>query len=112
MIEQASDTVVIVADQTKLTRSIGPGFPIAVEVSPYSVENTMRRIEALASLSGCRCIQRKGLPTNNLADGIVSAVSDNGNYIVDVYMDRPIGDLRRAAADLDALPGVCCHGYR
>lgn len=110
MIEMASDRVIIVADQSKLTRSIGPGFPIAVEVSQYSVESTMRRIEALESLQGCRCIQRYGLATNNRADGSVAAVSDNANFIVDIYLERGIGDLARAAADLDALPGVVCHG--
>ena len=37
-------------------------------------------------------------------------MTDNGNYIVDLYFEHPIDDVCTASRDLDAFPGVVAHG--
>lgn len=43
-------------------------------------------------------------------DGDEIAVTDNGNYIVDLFFEEPIADPVKAAAELKALCGVVDHG--
>ena len=43
-------------------------------------------------------------------DGEKIAVTDNGNYIVDLYFDLPLKDPRKAGAELINTIGVVEHG--
>merc|ERR1739842_213762 len=38
------------------------------------------------------------------------AVTDNGNYIVDLHFEEPIKDARKMALDIKAVCGVVDHG--
>ena len=51
-----------------------------------------------------------GSSSNNKVDGDEIAVTDNGNYIVDLHFDTPIKDPRKMAADLKNICGVVDHG--
>mgnify|MGYP006081563963 CR=1 FL=1 len=46
----------------------------------------------------------------NKNDGDEIAVTDNGNYIVDLFFDAPIADPVKAAIDIKATVGVVEHG--
>lgn len=70
----------------------------------------MKCIEDLPALVGGRAVLRRGLVTNNKADGDNIAVTDNGNFIVDVFFDRPIADVGEARYQLDSVSGVVEHG--
>lgn len=51
-----------------------------------------------------------GSSSSNQPDGDDIAVTDNGNYIVDLHFDEPIKDPRKMAADLKNVCGVVDHG--
>lgn len=51
-----------------------------------------------------------GSSSNNKVDGDEIAVTDNGNYIVDLHFTETIKNAPKMAADLKALCGVVDHG--
>lgn len=111
MVSQAVDKRIIVVDDTKLVKNLGPGRPLPVEVIPFSAENTRRVLEnQLPELAGCRALLRRGTVSTPEADGFGPAVTDNGNYVVDLYFEKPIENVPAAAAALDKVPGVVAHG--
>lgn len=113
MVEVSARKFVCIVDESKLSRSLGPGFPLPVEITPFCYLHTIRQIERLPSLKGCKGVLRMGSSANNKADGPNIAVTDNGNYIVDLHFaqDGPgISDAAQAAKELKATVGVVEHG--
>ena len=55
-------------------------------------------------------VLRMGSSSNNKNDGDEIAVTDNGNYIVDLHFKAPIPDARAAAGELKAMTAVVEHG--
>lgn len=111
MVQNAGAKNVIVVDGSKLTRNLGPGSPLPVEVIPFSSENTRRVLEEeLSSVNGCRALLRRGSVNHAYADGADPAVTDNGNFIIDLYFEKPIADISAAVKELDSTPGVVGHG--
>lgn len=97
-------------DESKLTSGLGPGFPVPVEIVPFCHEHTMRQVAALPSCTGCTPVLRLGSSSNNKIDGDEIAITDNGNYIVDLHFDTPIADPRKMANELKNVCGVVEHG--
>lgn len=97
-------------DESKLCNGLGPGFPIPVEITPFCHEHTIRTIAALPSCIGCKPVLRMGSSANNKVDGDDIAVTDNGNYIVDLHFSENIKDVPKMAADLKNVCGVVEHG--
>ena len=64
----------------------------------------------LPSLAGCEPKLRLGSSSNNQEDGTEPAVTDNGNYIVDLFFKTPLKDAPKAADELKNLCGVVEHG--
>ena len=81
-----------------------------MEVTPYSAEFTRRSLETIPSLRGCRALIRLGSTSSPIVDGFEPAVTDNGNYIVDLYFEYPIENVCEASRELDSFPGVVAHG--
>lgn len=106
MVEAVADKFICIVDESKLSKGLGPNFPLPVEITPFCYEHTRRVIENLASVKGCRAVLRKGSISNNKADGDNIAVTDNGNYIVDLFFDAPIADVRKANEELKKTVGV------
>ena len=73
-------------------------------------EHTARTIAELPSLAGCEAVVRMGSSSTNKPDGDNIAVTDNGNYIVDLHFKEPIKDVNKAASDLKNTVGVVDHG--
>ena len=82
-----------------------------VEITPFCHEHTARTIAELPSLAGCEAVVRMGSSSTNKPDGDNIAVTDNGNYIVDLVFDKPIEDAPAAAAQLKNTCGVVDHGF-
>ena len=97
-------------DESKLCDGLGPGFPIPVEITPFCHEHTMRQVAALDSCAGCKPVLRMGSSSSNQPDGDDIAVTDNGNYIVDLHFEEAIKDARKMALDIKAVVGVVDHG--
>ena len=68
-------------------------------------------VGALPALAGkCKPVLRLGSSSNNQPDGDEPAVTDNGNYIVDLFFTSPIKDAPKAADELKNTCGVVDHG--
>lgn len=111
IVEAAAKIFVVIVDDSKICDGLGPSFPIPVEIVPFCHEHTARVIEALPALAGCKAVLRLGSSANNKADGPDPAVTDNGNYIVDLQFTKAIKDPEAAAKQLKATIGVVEHGF-
>ncbi len=92
IVAAASVREIIVADETKMCRSLG-AFPLPVEVTPFGWQATQR---SLADL-GCVPARRKG-------NG-ATFETDNGNYIIDCPFGS-IDDPKRLEGQINRIPGV------
>ncbi|CAM9525791.1 unnamed protein product [Ectocarpus fasciculatus] len=110
MVEQASLRFICIVDESKLCRRLGPGFPLPVEITPFCFEHTIRSIKAIPALQTARTVLRMGSVSNNKADGDAVAITDNGNYIVDIHFSEPVSDVVELAYHLKATTGVLDHG--
>ena len=70
----------------------------------------MRVVEDLPSLKGCRAVLRRGNVSNNKIDGSDIAVTDNGNYIIDLHFEKPVQNIYEASKELTSTVGVVEHG--
>lgn len=111
MVEVMADKFIVIVDESKLCKGLGPGFPLPVEITPFCHEHTLRLVGALPSVAGCTAKLRMGsAATGSAPDGDEIAVTDNGNYIVDLFFEEPIKDAVKAAEELKNLTGVVDHG--
>lgn len=110
MVEIVSDKFICIVDESKLSKKLGPKFPLPVEITPFCYEHTRRVIEGLPSLKGCKAVLRYGSVSNNKKDGDNIAVTDNGNYIVDLFFETQIENVALAAKELKNTVGVVDHG--
>lgn len=110
IVEVCADKFIVIVDESKICDGLGPGFPLPVEIVPFCHEHTLRTVAALPSLDGCKPVLRMGSSTNNQNDGDEIAVTDNGNYIVDLHFEEPIKDAVKAGEELKNTVGVVEHG--
>ena len=110
MVEVMAKKFVVIVDESKLCKGLGPGFPLPVEITPFCHMHTLRTIADLPSVKGCEAVLRMGSSSTNKPDGDNIAVTDNGNYIVDLHFKEPIKDVNKAAEELKNTVGVVDHG--
>lgn len=111
IVEKCADKLIVIVDESKMCDGLGPGFPVPVEIVPFCHEHTIRQIAALPALAGCEAVLRLGDASSNKRDGDAPAVTDNGNYIVDLEFKSPIEDVEAAAEQLKNTVGVVEHGF-
>jgi len=110
IVEVCADKFIVIVDESKICDGLGPGFPIPVEIVPFCHEHTMRTIAALPTCVGCNPVLRLGSSSNNQIDGDEPAITDNGNYIVDLHFEIPIEDAAEMGSELKNTVGVVDHG--
>jgi len=110
IVEMCAKKFIVIVDESKMCDGLGPGFPVPVEIVPFCHEHTMRVIADLPALKGCKPVLRLGDCSNNKPDGDDPAVTDNGNYIVDLEFTDPIKDPVAAGQQLKDTVGVVDHG--
>ncbi|KAG1368682.1 Ribose 5-phosphate isomerase [Cocos nucifera] len=104
MVEAASNKFVVVVDETKLVTGLGgSGLAMPVEVVQFCWKYNHTRLQEIFKEEGCEAKLRLD------ADG-KPYVSDNSNYIVDLYFKTPIKDAPAAGKEISALEGVVEHG--
>ena len=104
MVEAASDKFVVVVDETKLVDGLGgSGLAMPVEVVQFCWKHNLVRLQDLFKDEGCEAKLRLE------ADG-KPYVTDNSNYIVDLYFKTPIKDGLAAGKEISAFEGVVEHG--
>ncbi|GLT32707.1 hypothetical protein SLA2020_073530 [Shorea laevis] len=104
MVEAASKAFIVVADDSKLVSGLGgSGLAMPVEVVQFCWKYNLVRLSELFKELGCDAKLRLGA-------GEKPYVTDNGNYIVDLYFKTPIKDGFAAGKEISALEGVVEHG--
>lgn len=104
MVEAASDKFIVVVDETKLVTGLGgSGLAMPVEVVQFCWKYNQVRLQGLFNEEGCEAKLR-------LDDNGKPYVTDNSNYIVDLYFKTPIKDALAAGKEISALEGVVEHG--
>ncbi|KAF8390028.1 hypothetical protein HHK36_024549 [Tetracentron sinense] len=105
MVEGVCRKFVVIVDESKLVKHLGgSGLAMPVEIVPFCWKFTAERLQSLFEDSGCvaklRTCGENGYPF----------VTDNSNYIVDLYFKKDIGDLKAASDAILRLAGVVEHG--
>jgi ribose 5-phosphate isomerase A len=103
IVANASDRVVIIADNSKFVTQLG-AFPLPIEVVRFGIHVSRNMIEVLAGEAGCEgeITLRRG------SDG-KPFVTDNGNLILDCNFGA-IHDPEMLAQALQLVPGMVDHG--
>ena len=102
IVAASSRRMVAIADSTKRVARLGR-FPLPIEVVPFGLASTRRRLERAAAsvgLGGAIELRRR--------DGAIF-VTDGGHYILDCAFGA-IPDPDALNRALDAVPGVVEHG--
>lgn len=103
MVEMASAKFVCIVDDSKLVEGLGGSkLAMPVEIVQFCHKYTLQRLQNLPEVAGCEAKLRM--------DGDKPYVTDNSNYIVDLYFETPIKDAQAASSAILALEGVVDHG--
>lgn len=103
IVASASDQMVVIADAGKQVETLG-AFPLPVEVIPFGLQSTQSLIEeTLVS------VDVLGRSTSLRMDGDAPFVTDEGNHILDLHLNR-IGNARQLSLVLNQIPGVVENG--
>ncbi|RXH82418.1 hypothetical protein DVH24_036759 [Malus domestica] len=104
MVEAASEKFVVVADETKLVTGLGgSGLAMPVEVVQFCWKYNLVRLQEL--------FKEEGVEAKLRVDGDGKPyVTDNFNYIVDLYFQTPIKDGPAAGKEILKFEGVVEHG--
>ncbi|KAG0541824.1 hypothetical protein BDA96_02G051000 [Sorghum bicolor] len=103
MVEAASAKFIVVVDETKLVDGLGgSGLAMPVEVVQFCWKYNLVRLQEL--------FKEEGVEAKLRFEGDKPYVTDNSNYIVDLYFKTPIKDALAAGQEIAALEGVVDHG--
>ncbi|MEM5542191.1 ribose-5-phosphate isomerase RpiA [Sulfitobacter sp. AS92] len=103
IVATASDQMVVIADVGKEVQHLG-AFPLPIEVIPFGWQTTQALVEeTLISMDVL------GLNSTLRMNGEVPFITDEGNYILDLRLNR-IGNARQLALVLNQMPGVVENG--
>lgn len=103
MVEMASDLFVCIVDDSKMVTGLGGSkLAMPVEIVQFCHKYTLQRLAKLPEIAGAEAKLRM--------NGDKPYVTDNSNFIVDLYFQTPIVDSAAAAAAINALEGVVDHG--
>ncbi|GMI67646.1 ribose-5-phosphate isomerase 2 [Hibiscus trionum] len=104
MVEGACKKFVCIVDESKLVKHLGgSGLALPVEIVPFCWKFTANKLQNLFQRSGCVAKLRNDCEWKPF-------VTDNGNYIVDLYLKKELGDLQIASDVILRLAGVIEHG--
>lgn len=99
IIAKMSKDVVIIIDDTKLVSSLG-ALPLPVEILPFAYKATLHHIESLGLKGKLR-----------QDDAGKHYITDNGNFIIDIFFESPIQAPETLEMALTAIPGVIETGF-
>ncbi|KAG2489640.1 hypothetical protein HYH03_011919 [Edaphochlamys debaryana] len=103
MVEMASDIFVCIVDDSKMVTGLGGSkLAMPVEIVQFCHLYTLERLKNLPAVKGCTAKLRM--------DGDKPYVTDNHNFIVDLYFETPIQDSQAASKQILDLEGVVDHG--
>ena len=105
MVEAASKKLIVIVDESNLVNHIGgSGLAMPVEIVPFCWKFTLKRLEMLFMEAGC--VGKLRL----FKDSEKPFITDNGYYIIDLYFEKDMGDLKAASDAILKLACVVEHG--
>lgn len=96
LIARLSKKIIWILDDSKFVDAIG-SFPLPVEILPFGYTHTLKKLH------------RMSLNPELRLNGEEPFVTDNGNYIVDLHLGKPI-DADDIIKKLHTVTGVLEHG--
>lgn len=103
MVEMASAKFVCIVDDSKWVTGLGGSkLAMPVEIVQFCHLYTLKRLQELAEVKGCTAKLRM--------DGDKIYITDNSNYIVDLFFETPIADAKAASKAMLDIEGVVDHG--
>ena len=103
IVATASDQMIVIADVGKEVESLG-AFPLPLEVIPFGWQTSQALIEEMLI-----SMDVLGRNTSLRMNGGSPYVTDEGNYILDLHLNR-IGNARQLSMVLNQIPGVVENG--
>ncbi len=103
IVATASERMIVIADAAKRVDTLG-AYPLPIEVIPFGWQTTKALVEE--TLIGMDVL---GRTTSLRMNGEAAFVTDEGNYILDLHLNR-IGDGRQLSLVLNQIPGVVENG--
>lgn len=104
MVETASKSFVVVADESKLVSGLGGSkLAMPVEVVQFCWKYNLVRLQELFKELDCEAKLRE-------TENGKPYITDNFNYIIDLYFETPIKDGVAAGTEIGKLEGVVEHG--
>ena len=102
IIANASEKILIVVDESKVSRVLGTIFPLPVEIVRFGWEAIQTEVNRICGKSTLRqCSSHDGDP--------LPLITDNGNYILDCHFDG-IPAPEKTELQLNNIPGVVENG--
>jgi ribose 5-phosphate isomerase A len=98
MVEQAAEKFIVTVDETKMVAGLGVTGAMPVDVAKYCWNYTASRLVEL----GCR-VELRGGESDPF-------VTDNGNYILDLFFNEFIADPYAASQFIHGIAGAAEHG--
>ena len=95
MVEVCAKEFVVIVDDSKIVKHLGTTGALPVEITPFCWEHTLRRIEGVESLKG------KGCKATLRMDGDKPYVTDNDNYIVNLFFSDPLPSAQDVVSDCE-----------
>lgn len=95
-----SKKFVIVADESKVVKSVGTGFALPVEIIAEARIPVVQKLEAL----GAKCVLREGVKKAG------PVITDNGNMILDCKWENPV-DASVLESEINKIVGVVECGF-
>lgn len=109
MVEAACKKFVVIVDESKLVGHLGgSGLAVPVEIVPFCWKFTLKRLEMLFMEAGC--IGRLRIVGGGEKGEEEPYVTDNGNFIIDLFFKKEMGELKAASDAILRLAGVVEHG--
>lgn len=102
IIANASEKILIVVDESKISRVLGTTFPLPVEIVQFGWEATQTEVNRICGKSTLRVASTQDGRQNPL-------ITDNGNYILDCHLDG-IPAPQEIELQLNNIPGVVENG--
>lgn len=101
IVASMSHEMVVIIDESKQSSKLGTK-KLPVEVVPFGAKTTLHKIQKRIPSSAFRLKEE---------DPSALYVTDNGNYIVDIYFKSPIEDPEKEHLLLKQIPGVVETGF-
>jgi ribose 5-phosphate isomerase A len=103
ILASSSSEMVVIVDESKVVQTLG-NTKLPIEILPYGSSFSRKKIEALGIKGKWRCSDAASLNQELF-------VTENGNFIFDIYFKSPIQDPEKMNEQILQIPGVVATGF-